>query len=114
MASPDTGGRRYAAVARWERDGDDVVVFVPRAARGPLAARLERWLRPRPPRLRLDAIGAFVWTRLDGRRTVADIAAELQEAFGARVEPAAERLEIFLGQLERGRLVRGDPAPRTT
>ncbi|MGD8375794.1 MAG: PqqD family protein [Acidobacteriota bacterium] len=114
MLSPDPGGRRYRAVARWERDGEDVVVLVPRVARGRLAGRVERWLRPRPPRLRLDAIGTFVWTRLDGRRTVADIAAELQEAFGARVEPAGERLEVFLGQLERGRLIRGDPAPRAT
>lgn len=56
-------------------------------------------------RLRLDELGTAVWRRLDGRRTVAEVAAALREEFGAGCEPAEERLGMFLGMLRRERLI---------
>lgn len=56
-------------------------------------------------RLRLDPLGTAVWLRLDGRRTVAEVAAELRREFGAGCEPAEQRLGLFLGMLRRERLI---------
>lgn len=56
-------------------------------------------------RIRLDPKGSYVWTRLDGRRSVADLAAELRAEFGAEIEPAEERLGVLIRQLRSQELV---------
>jgi hypothetical protein len=89
-----------------EPDGELVVVLRPRFMRGPLAW----WLQPRLPRpyfkVHLDAVGTFVWKRCDGRTTVAEIARAMQERFGDDFEQAEERLQRFLFELERGKMIR--------
>lgn len=59
--------------------------------------------------LRLDELGAFVWRRLDGEASAAEIARALREEIGAeRVgdsEAAEERVERFLTLLRREGLV---------
>jgi hypothetical protein len=56
-------------------------------------------------RVRLDARGSFVWRRIDGERTVADLARDLAAEFGAEVEPADERVALLLRSLDRERFV---------
>lgn len=56
-------------------------------------------------RVRLDERGSFVWRRIDGERTVAELARELGRAFGAEVEPADERVALLLRSLDRERFV---------
>lgn len=88
-----------------EEDGQ-VVVLRPRFMRGPLAW----WLQPHLKRpyfhVKLDEIGAFVWRRCDGQTSVADIAAAMEQEFGQSAEKAVERLNLFLGELHRGGMVR--------
>jgi hypothetical protein len=52
-------------------------------------------------RIRLDDFGSFVWRQCDGKSTVREIAVKLREHFGDAVEPAIDRLELFLKDLER-------------
>jgi hypothetical protein len=52
-------------------------------------------------RIRLDDFGAFVWKLCDGEHTVEEIGNELRASFGDSVEPAMDRLELFLQYLER-------------
>jgi hypothetical protein len=91
----------------WEdgRDGT-AVLLVPRFRKGPLA----RWLLPRMRRphirVKLDEIGTFAWTRLDGATPFTQIADEMKAHFGARVEPAEDRLAKFLTILFKDRFVR--------
>lgn len=47
----------------------------------------------------LNPIGVFVWRRLDGRHTVADIVAELKEHCREVPEEAAEHVREFIDQL---------------
>ncbi len=89
----------------WEERDGRISLLAPRFGRGRLGRALDGWFRLRPVRIRLDALGTFVWERIDGIRTVRDIAGELQAAFGARAEAAGERLPRFLRTLERGRLI---------
>ena len=89
----------------WEEHEGRVAVLVPRFGHGRLGRRFERLLRLRPYRLRLDELGTFVWERLDGERTVREIADDVERMFGEKARPAAERVVIFLRRLERGRLI---------
>lgn len=93
--------------ADWEERADRIVLLRPRpSASGP--RRLFDWLAYQlaAKRLRLDEVGTFSWRRMDGRRTVHQIASDLRREFGAQVEPAEERLGRFVQQLQREELVR--------
>jgi hypothetical protein len=89
---------------RLEADGR-VRVLVPRFRARWMAWYL-RLLRRPCAELRLDELGSTAWLLFDGRHTVAEVAAALEERFGPAATPAADRLAIFLRQLEGGRLVR--------
>lgn len=70
-------------VASRPRDDGHLELLLPRFRSGPAA----RWLQPRlrPDRahirVRLDALGSFVWRQLDGRTPVGAVAARFAAAF---------------------------------
>ena len=86
-------------------DEDLVVVLRPRFLSGPLAW----WLQPRLSKphfhVRLDAIGTFVWRLCDGETTVDQMVEAMELHFGQDVKPALPRLKLFLGEMERGKMV---------
>ncbi len=95
-------------LARWERVGDHDLcdLLIPRF-KHPLLARWMRPLMSRPDaRLHLDEVGSFVWLRCDGDHTIGDILAEMRQEFGESVEPAEDRLGLFLRQLLKGQVLR--------
>ena len=72
-------------------------------------SRAARWLASRfgDPyyRIRLDDVGAFVWQACDGETSLAAILERMRGAFGARVEPADERLGRFIQSMLRSRMI---------
>lgn len=95
----------------WEGEGAAVTLLVPRFGAGKLGRTLERMFQARPYRARLDEIGAFVWRRCDGATSVARIAEEMRAEFGEKIEPAEDRLVVFLQRLLRGKFVSVSPEP---
>lgn len=90
----------------WETGEDGrAVLLVPRF-RGRLTAR---WLLPRlarpAMRVRLDARGTFVWTRLDGETTLLEIAEKMSHSYGEAIEPVIERIARFVTLLARDRFL---------
>jgi len=90
--------RRY----QWNRlDHRRVVVLVPKFG----YPRLLRWLAPRLAdstfKINLDEFGSFVWECCDGATTVGEISKKMKAAFGAAIEPADERVGVFVQQLLR-------------
>ena len=71
--------------------------------------RAGRWLASRLGhpcyRIRLDEVGAFVWKACDGRTSLAAILDRMRGEFGARVEPADERLGRFVQSMLRSRMI---------
>jgi len=63
-------------------------------------------------RIRLDEVGTLVWKACDGRTSLAEIARAMRSAFGARVEPADERLARFVRRMLDGRMI-GLAEPRS-
>ncbi|WP_058486088.1 PqqD family protein [Defluviitalea phaphyphila] len=49
--------------------------------------------------IELDEIGSFVWNECDGTKTINDIAENLEEKFGKRVQPVLERLLTYIRTL---------------
>jgi len=89
-----------------ERDGR-VVVHRPKPTSRGLRRLLDRFLHAMSAsRLRLDDLGSFSWERMDGTRTVQEIAEELRAEFGDEVEPAEERLAHLVRFLRQEDLVR--------
>lgn len=70
---------------------------------------LARWLVPllaRPEfRVRLDAMGSFVWGQCDGHATVLEIAQRAKQRFGGDAAAVEERVAQFVQRLLRERLV---------
>ena len=78
----------------WDR-GEDGVVTIHMVNRGfynTLAQKL--FHTPRVSHIKLDEYGSFLWMRIDGVKTVGQLALELKEAYGgeggAAVRPAGE------------------------
>ncbi|MHC9544366.1 MAG: PqqD family protein [Vulcanimicrobiota bacterium] len=84
-----------------ESPGEKLAILQPRFS-NELAKKLFGRLNKNPDiRIRLDEFGAFIWKLCDGAHTVREIGIELKSHFGDSVEPAMERLELFLKYLER-------------
>ncbi len=56
-------------------------------------------------RIRLDEKGSYAWTRLDGTRSVSELAEGMRAEFGADIEPAEERVGLLVRQLRSQDLV---------
>lgn len=56
--------------------------------------------KPKITYIHLDENGSFVWPLIDGRKTVMDIAALVDEHFGEKAKPLYERLVRFFQILE--------------
>ena len=90
----------------WRDAGEGrCVVLRPKLGEG----RAGRWLASRlgDPyyRIRLDDVGAFIWKACDGETPLAAIRERMRGAFGARVEPADERLGRFVQSMVRSRMI---------
>ena len=89
----------------WVEEDQRVIVLRPRLGESRLGVKIARTLGFPDYRVRLDDIGTAVWKWCDGESTAAQIADRMREAFGARIEPAEERLQSFLLQMTRARLI---------
>ncbi|VAX28324.1 hypothetical protein MNBD_IGNAVI01-1469 [hydrothermal vent metagenome] len=64
-----------------------------------------KWIKDRPHRIDLDEIGSFVWGKINGVLNVGEIIDITREHFGEKVEPAEERVVIFMKQMHRTKLI---------
>lgn len=56
-------------------------------------------------RIKLDKLGSFIWTKMDGKNKVHQIVKEASEKFKDEIQPAEERVSKFLFQLYEQRLI---------
>ena len=102
----DFMGNRFVRRYEWrELEDGRVVVLRPRFGEGRLARRVAELFHVSDYWIRLDEIGTTVWQRCDGTTTGRQIAEELRAQFGDRVEPAEDRLQRFITQMLRARMI---------
>ena len=89
----------------WDR-GEDGVVTIHMVNRGfynTLAQKL--FHTPRVSHIKLDEYGSFLWMRIDGVKTVGQLALELKEAYGEKAEPMYDRLVKYMQILRNNRFI---------
>ena len=89
----------------WDR-GEDGVVTIHMVNRGfynTLAQKLVH--TPRVSHIKLDDYGSFLWMRIDGVKTVGQLALELKEAYGEKAEPLYDRLVKYMQILRNNRFI---------
>ena len=89
----------------WDR-GEDGVVTIHMVNRGfynTLAQKL--FHTPRVSHIKLDEYGSFLWMRIDGVKTVVQLALELKEAYGEKAEPLYDRLVKYMQILRNNRFI---------
>ena len=93
--------------------GADGAVTLHLSHRGPFAAVAHKWFRaPAVSHLHLDEMGSFLWLRMDGGRTVGELARALEARYGQAAAPLYPRLTTYLAALCRARLVLITPPPK--
>jgi hypothetical protein len=99
---PPLDDLRPVRAHRWTTGEEDrVTVVIPKFTN----RWLVRWFVPllaKPEvRLRLDAMGSFVWRQCDGSLTVREIADRVRERFGGDPEPTLDSVVQFMRRLTR-------------
>lgn len=62
-------------------------------------------LSAKPLKADLDEIGSFIWPLIDGVNNVETIIKLSSEKFGDKIEPANERICLFINQLNQNRFI---------
>ena len=90
----------------WEpREGNLVVLLVPKFRSRFLAKWFVPMLAKPNIRVKLDERGSFVWQRCDGKTTVESIGEQMSTAFSEPLESSFDRIEKFIGQLTRNKFL---------
>lgn len=97
---------RFVRRLTWkESEEGRIIVFRPRFGESRWAKSLSKLFGLSDYKIRLDDIGTAVWKLCDGETPARKIAKVLHERFGEKVKPADERLETFVLQMERARMI---------
>lgn len=63
-------------------------------------------LSSKPYKIDLDEIGSYIWNLCDGKNNVEQITEISREHFKDKIEPANERVELFIKQMNKNKLVK--------
>lgn len=89
----------------YKKENDLVVVFVKKQNPNFLDKKIFKKYFKKPHKIDLDEIGSFVWELCDGNLSVEEIAAKAREKFSNKVEPAEKRVELFVRQMTKTKLI---------
>ena len=62
--------------------------------------------KPAVSKITLEGMGSFIWTCIDGTRSVYDIGFLVHEKYGDEAEPLYERLSVYMKHLEQVEFVK--------
>ena len=61
--------------------------------------------KPKISYIHLDEFGSFVWSIIDGEKSILDLGKDIEEKFGEASHPLYERLSKYFGILESYRFI---------
>jgi len=90
----------------WQRNEEGHIVLLKPKIKNPFLAKhlLPRFTNPFF-RIKLDAVGSFIWELCDGHLTVKELGRKLKDKFGNKVEPLFDRLALFFHDLEKNHFI---------
>ena len=85
----------------WSKDENDMVTLEMenKGAVNKIAQFVFR--KPKVSYIHLEEFGSFIWPRIDGKKTIHEIANEVEEHFGEKANPLYERISTYFSMLER-------------
>lgn len=90
----------------WDVKEDTGLVTIHMTNRGFYNRLAQRFFHtPRVSHIDLDAYGSFLWRRIDGQRTVGQLAELMKTEFGQGAEPLYDRLVKYMQILRNNRFV---------
>ncbi len=91
---------------KWEQAEDGLItLFTPRFSNKWMVKYVLPKMKNQDLKIHLDEFGSWVWQQIDGHTTVFQIAKNLQEKFGEKVEPVYDRLGMFINHLARRQFI---------
>ncbi len=90
----------------WDKDGKGHVYLIKEKTRNKLLKKIIDWAgRSQEFHIHLDEPGTAAWLAVDGRRSILEIAAFLQQGSGSEMTQAEQRLAKFFAMLARDKFV---------
>ena len=87
-------------------EGEDGIVTIHMVHRGFYATIAQKVFHtPRVSHIKLDEYGSFLWKRINGERTVGQLAQQLKEQFGDQAEPLYDRLVKYMQILHNNEFI---------
>jgi hypothetical protein len=91
---------------KWhETDDGKIDLLTPKIKNDKIRRLFKKSDQPDYYSIHLDEIGSSVWKLIDGQTTVAQIAKDIHEKFGDKIEPVFERLGEFIRQLHQKQFI---------
>jgi hypothetical protein len=91
---------------QWEtKEGDLVVLIIPKFKHPFLVKWFVPMLAKPHIKVKLDALGSFVWNRCDGQTSIEHIGTEMSAHFGEPADALYERIGTFVAKLERSKFL---------
>lgn len=89
----------YIEELRWEQDEKGQVILYQENKGFFNRIAQKCFHRPAVSQIHLDEMGNFVWPLINGKRSIYEIAQQVQEQFGEKANPLYERLIQYLNML---------------
>jgi hypothetical protein len=87
-------------------DAQDGKVTIHMVHRGFYAAVAQKFFHtPRVSHIDLDEYGSYLWTRIDGQKTVGELARDMKARFGQGAEPLYDRLVKYMQILRNNHFI---------
>ena len=88
-----------------EANGEIITVLFKKEKLGFIEKTFFKKQSQQPHKIDLDEIGSFIWLQIDGKKNIGEIAAIAKNQFGEKIEPAVERVELFINQMHKNKFV---------
>lgn len=92
-------------LCEYEKKNDIVTVYYKESKPSFFGLFLSKKLREKTHQIDLDKIGSFIWEECDGKSSVNLIIEKARAKFLEEIEPAEERVTLFIKQLTNTKLV---------
>ncbi len=95
---------KIAQTLCWVIDNEKINIIVEN--KGIMNFLMQKLLKkPKKTTIHLDEIGSFIWQRIDGVKTLEEIAKELENNFGKSVYPLNERIKKYFNTLREYKFI---------
>jgi len=94
----------HSSKITWSEKEDIVVVDMYHKGFFPWIVQ-KLFYKPKVSHVKLDKIGSFIWKRIDGERTINDLANELKSKYGDKIEPLYDRLIHYIKILYNNKFI---------